>query len=194
MHMYEEMKLEQTFERRNGFVPKQIKKPRELPALEIRPARASDANMLHESMPSSINKAQLAEQEKCDTTFLLALDGDELVGRLVIRWAGTKDDEIHELVPNTPNISLVRTREDQRRRGVGASLMQSAENLARAQGYEQVGLGVALDNEAARRLYQRLGYEDWGHGMYEHTRQMHDPNGGTTQSEIYLVKKLASKV
>ena len=27
------------------------------------------------------------------------------------------------------------------------------------------GLGVAVSNDGAHRLYQRLGYKDWGHGL-----------------------------
>ena len=165
--------------------------PEELkPDLDMRPARASDIEALNESMPSSINNAQMSEQENGNTTFLLALDGDEPVGRLVVRWGGTAKDEIRRLVPNTPNISMVRTREDRRGRGIGTNLMHSAEELAHARGYEQVGLGVAIENETARRLYEQLGYEDWGHGTYMHTRRKPGPNGEVEQEEIYLIKRL----
>ena len=31
-------------------------------------------------------------------------------------------------------------------------------------GHQRLGLGVGVDNPGARRLYERLGYADWGHG------------------------------
>lgn len=160
------------------------------PAREVRPANAKDIAQLNKSMPSPINEPQMAEQMAGDTTFLLAFDGDDVVGRLVIRWAGTTKDAIRHLVPATPNIGMVRTRTDQRGRGIGNSLMQAAEDLVRDRGYTQVGLGVALENQPALRLYQRLGYQDWGHGTYQQARRKPDPNGETEQTEIYLIKKL----
>jgi hypothetical protein len=43
-------------------------------------------------------------------------------------------------------------------------LICAAEDIARQLGHEQIALGVGLDNPKARRLYERLGYADWGHG------------------------------
>ncbi len=45
-----------------------------------------------------------------------------------------------------------------RRRGLGRTLMQSAEAWAIQQGYPQMGLHVFAGNEAAQSLYQKLGY------------------------------------
>ena len=190
--MSEKTKPDQAFELHNSITSDGAQL-RELPELEVRPAKMSDVSPLDKSMPSAINVAQIAAQEKGDTTFLLAFDGDEPVGRLVIGWGGTTRDEIREWAPNTPNISMVRTREDQRGRGVGTKLIQSAENLARMRGYGQMGLSVALENKVARRLYERLGYENWGHGAYRQPRRMPGPNGETMQTEIYLIKQLTAE-
>jgi RimJ/RimL family protein N-acetyltransferase len=53
---------------------------------------------------------------------------------------------------------------DQRNRGIGTALIQVAEQAARERGYQRIGLGVEIDNHRALRLYERLGYEDWGGG------------------------------
>ena len=45
-----------------------------------------------------------------------------------------------------------------RDRGVGTALMQRAEERARTLGKRTVGLGVIQENQAAIRLYRRLGY------------------------------------
>jgi ribosomal protein S18 acetylase RimI-like enzyme len=45
-----------------------------------------------------------------------------------------------------------------RNRGIGRSLLQEAEVQARQQGFQVCSLGVLLENGAARRLYERVGY------------------------------------
>jgi ribosomal protein S18 acetylase RimI-like enzyme len=47
-----------------------------------------------------------------------------------------------------------------RGRGVAQALMEHAEEYARAQGFEVIGLKVATHNEAARGLYHKLNYEE----------------------------------
>lgn len=45
-----------------------------------------------------------------------------------------------------------------RRQGVARALLAAAERLARRRGYREIGLTVAVHNDAARRLYESLGY------------------------------------
>jgi ribosomal protein S18 acetylase RimI-like enzyme len=47
-----------------------------------------------------------------------------------------------------------------RGQGIGTLLMRHAEAHARDEGYHTVGLMVAVHNEAARRLYERLHYQE----------------------------------
>jgi GNAT superfamily N-acetyltransferase len=49
-------------------------------------------------------------------------------------------------------------------RGIGPALIQAGEDTARRLEDERLALGVGLANIDARRLYERLGYVDWGHG------------------------------
>jgi len=44
--------------------------------------------------------------------------------------------------------------------GVAKKLMAHAEDHAREQGYSVIGLSVAVHNEIARGLYQRLDYSE----------------------------------
>jgi ribosomal protein S18 acetylase RimI-like enzyme len=39
--------------------------------------------------------------------------------------------------------------------------------LARQKGFERVGLCVGIENEAAKTLYQKLGFQDSGIGEYQ---------------------------
>lgn len=43
-------------------------------------------------------------------------------------------------------------------RGIGQQLMEAAEQFARTQNCERLGLGVTIANERAVRFYQELGY------------------------------------
>ncbi|MCR4402037.1 MAG: GNAT family N-acetyltransferase [Firmicutes bacterium] len=45
-----------------------------------------------------------------------------------------------------------------RGRGIGTQLLEAAEKRAKAAGIGKCSLDVDIDNEAARRLYERLGY------------------------------------
>lgn len=47
-----------------------------------------------------------------------------------------------------------------RGRGVGAALMQAAENWARAQGFEELGSDTPLANEASQLAHRALGFEE----------------------------------
>ena len=69
----------------------------------------------------------------------------------------------------------------------------AAEGTARQLGYERIALGVGLDNRRARRLYERLGYGDWGQGTVVGTWVEYPDDGPpVTLSEVcdLLVKRL----
>ena len=56
-----------------------------------------------------------------------------------------------------------------------------------------LALGVGLDNPKARRLYERLGYADWGHGTVVGTWVEYPDDGSpVTLSEVcdMLIKRL----
>jgi GNAT superfamily N-acetyltransferase len=72
-------------------------------------------------------------------------------------------------------------------------LIRSAEDTARELGHERIALGVGLDNPRARRLYEQLGYADWGHGTVVGTWVEHPDDGPPVMlSEVcdMLVKRL----
>jgi ribosomal protein S18 acetylase RimI-like enzyme len=58
-----------------------------------------------------------------------------------------------------------------RRQGLGTALVRAAERHLRDSNYRRVTIAVAKDNDAAMRLYRRLGYEpiseDAGRWQYE---------------------------
>jgi ribosomal protein S18 acetylase RimI-like enzyme len=92
-----------------------------------------------------------------DSTFklLFAVMGDELCGMLSLAIAPTTQgagcfgyvDDVFVL-------------EQYRGQGIGTELMREALNHARKSGCVRVELGTRQDNIRARRLYERLGFEE----------------------------------
>jgi len=72
-----------------------------------------------------------------------------------------------------------------RRRGVGSALLAAAEQLARARGARKLSLRVLGTNEAARCLYERLGFECEGIQRGEFLI------GGRLVDELLMAKHLA---
>jgi GNAT superfamily N-acetyltransferase len=86
-----------------------------------------------------------------DGPTFLAFDGDNVVGIDGVYTEG--GDRILVAMWVAPAA---------RRAGVGAALTNAVCEWARAQGQKRVYLGVAEDNEPARRLYERLGFKMTG--------------------------------
>lgn len=67
---------------------------------------------------------------------------------------------LEALVPGSWYVNAVATAPAYRGQGVGSALMQLAEQLAMKSGADALSLIVAEENVAARRLYERLGYQE----------------------------------
>ncbi len=81
-----------------------------------------------------------------------------------------------------------------RRKGVATALIREAERLARAKGCTQIGLSVgSTDNPEAKRLYEHLGYADWGRGEFLISWEYidkHDNKGTESEVVTYMHKHL----
>ncbi len=111
-------------------------------------------------------------------------------GELFVAWAGATpvgdvylwrerpiEAPVWEHLRWTPIFNHLEVSPAWQNRGVGTALVRAAEEHAAALGYWRVGLGVGVDNPAARRLYERLGYVDWGHGPVEVVWDERGPDG-----------------
>jgi GNAT superfamily N-acetyltransferase len=85
-------------------------------------------------------------------TYLIAWDDDEPVGHAHIAWHGSR--------LGLPEVQDVYVLPDQRRRGVASALALAAERMAAERGQPRISLSFGIANDAARRLYQKLGYRD----------------------------------
>jgi ribosomal-protein-alanine N-acetyltransferase len=79
-------------------------------------------------------------------------DGKPLIVGMIVGWLIV--DEIH--------IATVATTHDYRRKGIGARLMKQLLREAYKEGARKSFLEVRRGNEAARRMYQLLGYQEDG--------------------------------
>jgi ribosomal protein S18 acetylase RimI-like enzyme len=87
-------------------------------------------------------------------TYFVAWDGADPVGHAHVAWAGTK--------LGVPEIQDVFVEPELRRRGVATALSRGVEREAVRRGHRRISLSVGIANDAARRLYERLGYADAG--------------------------------
>ncbi len=100
------------------------------------------------------------QEEKC-ALYLVAWRGDVVAGRATLLWESKYPQVVQRHPMGCEVNALEATPTGQ---GVGRALMQAAEDAVRARGSLSLGVAVALTNDDARRLYDRLGYRDWGGG------------------------------
>jgi ribosomal protein S18 acetylase RimI-like enzyme len=149
--------------------------------------------LLHLWGPPDYHEQRVREQAEGVGLWLIAWRDDEPVGHLQIKWSGSDRPQLKVHVNDCPQLSAIGVKPELRSEGIGTTLIEAAENIVRQKGYEQVGVGVSLDNVRARQLYERLGYKDWGHGTYRITWYRYRERGDKEQVEemcIYLLKKL----
>jgi GNAT superfamily N-acetyltransferase len=86
--------------------------------------------------------------------YLVAWEDDDPVGHAHLASSSTELD--------VPEIQDVYVLPERRRAGIATALTRAAEQLFAERGYDRVSLSVGIGNEAARQLYERLGYADAG--------------------------------
>ncbi len=119
------------------------------------------------------------------------------LGELFVAWAGStpvgdvylwreQADEpaVRERLGWTPTINHLEVAPAWQNRGLGTALIRAAERHATELGYRQICLGVGVDNPAARRLYARLGYAEWEHGLVEMGRDEPASDGSLAHHEM----------
>lgn len=127
-------------------------------------------------------------------SYLIAWHGDEPVGHFVLRWDGPETDITERYPYPTPYLEAGQTRGEFRRKGIATRLIRACESIAVERGYRSIGLAVgSSDNPDARRLYEALGYRDWGRGDFLVSWRYRDAEGNEgVESElcIYMFKSL----
>jgi ribosomal protein S18 acetylase RimI-like enzyme len=110
----------------------------------VRPLAEEELELVDARLP--LNRLDTAQ------TYLVAWDGAEPVGHAHLAWTGT--------TLGLPELQDVFVLPEHRGRGVGTELTRAGERLAAERGHSRMSLSVGAENDAARRLYERLGYVD----------------------------------
>lgn len=130
-------------------------------AVEVRPcAGPDDADAAERSLPTGANRfhhLRWERQRAGEATYLLAWDGDEVVGHVLLTATSTHP-EVTAAVGDHAEVHGLGVADRVRRRGVATALMGAAAGVAQQQGAALVGLAVEPGNEAAGTLCRRLGW------------------------------------
>ncbi|HVT76592.1 MAG TPA: GNAT family N-acetyltransferase [Acidimicrobiales bacterium] len=129
--------------------------------IDVRPATESDLLRLIARDPANeqFERNRYEAQQRGEALLLVAWDGDELRGRVRFRFF-SKYVEVLDALGEFAEINALDAWPTGT--GVGTRIIEECEKLAQARGDKMIGIGVLVTNTAARRLYDRLGYEYWG--------------------------------
>lgn len=129
--------------------------------VDVRPCVGeTDADAAERVLPTGANRFHHARWEKQragTATYLLAWDGDEVVGHVLL-LDHCKHPEVATALGDHPEVIALGVAEGARRRGVATALMGAAAGVAQAQGARTLGLAAAPDNHAAIPLFRTLGW------------------------------------
>lgn len=92
-----------------------------------------------------------------ESVLVIVADFNEFpIAQAAIHWLGKPTH------PQIPDIQSVRVMEVFQGQGIGSRLLEQCEKVVRSEKHPQVSLAVALENTAAKRLYERLDYHVTG--------------------------------
>ena len=112
------------------------------------------------------HRARLDRQDRGEVLYFIAWQGATPSGHVLVDWSGAEDQPIRSRMSDCPNLEDLFVMPAFRSRGTGSTLLDAAITAVREAGYTQLGLGVAIDNPGAIRLYERKGFQDSGLGEY----------------------------
>jgi len=104
-----------------------------------------------------------------------------LVGQFDGRAVGNISLNEHPDLPGMLHLFALDVASAYRRRGIGTALIEAVERQASRRRLDGVWLDVAIDNEDAMRLYERLGYSREGPTVVNHWSYV---DGGGTQQNV----------
>ncbi len=114
---------------------------------------------------------------------IVAFVNNELVGNVVIRCERNHIKLKHRAVLG------ISVKGKYWNKGIGNELLREIIEQARVIGYEQIELGVFSDNEKARKLYEKYGFEVWGN--LKNAFKLKD---GTYRDEILMGRSINSRI
>jgi GNAT superfamily N-acetyltransferase len=164
-------------------------------SVDVRTCSHADIETLRQADISRLDRLHHEErwawQLRQKAVYLLAWRGAEVVGRATLLLR-SRYPEVRSVLPELAEINALEARPQGE--GTGTALILAAEREARHRSVPIAGLAVDITNDRAQRLYERLGYAMWAHGLVI-DRWMQRANDGRILSEqadqcFYLTKQL----
>ena len=155
--------------------------------LLIRSCRPEEVPVLEQVSPSpgtsQFHLRRYERQLAGEVIYLTAWLEGSPVGNLCLILGGPDNPQARDRLPPGPEINAFDVIPSHRNRGIGSALIGEAERRARDLGHESTVLGVEVNNHAARRLYERLGYREWPHGQMRDSYTWTDDAGHEHEQE-----------
>jgi GNAT superfamily N-acetyltransferase len=162
--------------------------------MEIRPASEADLPGLVAALGQRhFFSDRLGRQRDGGGVLLVAWVDGRPVGDVFLDREPATEPAVRRRLPGVPTLIHLEVLGQFQRRGIGTALIRAGEDTARQLGHRRLAMGVGVDNPSARRLYERLGYTDWGHGTVETSWQEHHDAGPpvtVTETIHMLVRRL----
>lgn len=138
------------------------------PRVAVEPMRVDDADDIARRMAwrrPARHAERAVNQRAGRAVYLIAWSHGEPVGHAFVKWPGDLSSRQARMA-RCVEIEDLFVANGHRDHGIGTALLEASESVSRDSGHERIGLAVALENDGARRLYARRGYEDAGHGVF----------------------------
>lgn len=133
--------------------------------MTIRPATRADFDALVNALGQRMYFADRIGRMRHNLGELIVAWVDDVpVGDVYLWCEPLEEAELRDEYPGAPLLNHLEVAPQWRGHGIGAALVRAAEDAARRRGHDRLVLGVSVDNVDAKRLYERLGYADWGRG------------------------------
>ena len=152
----------------------------------IRDAAPDDLEPLSGLKPTrALHRDRMAAALGGRIRYLVAETAGEVVGFVVVALSQPRG---REKLPNTPFLIDLFVAPARRGRGIGTEILEYAEALARAQGFDALYLGVEpYRNPRALGLYRRRGFLPLQERPYRNPFHFIDSEGHVHQGDEWLV-------
>ncbi len=135
-------------------------------SIDVRPCSAQDMEVLRstDTAPQDMrhHEGRWARQLRQEAVYLLAWRDARVAGRVTLLFR-SKYPEVRSVLREVAEMNALEARPQGQ--GIGTALIRATEVEARRRAAPIIGLAVEVQNRDARRLYERLGYALWGHGL-----------------------------
>jgi ribosomal protein S18 acetylase RimI-like enzyme len=136
--------------------------------LDVRKADFDDLSPLTEAFGDRSYFEDRLERQKNELGVLFTAWFDQrLVGDVYLWWQKAEEEPIQQYLPGIPLLTHLEVLPGFRNQGIGTRLIAEAQDYLTSLDHWYIALAARTDNAAAVRLYERLGYRDWGRGEVE---------------------------